>query len=430
MFRNVIVKKLLGESYRWSSRHSGAPRMLNTSDVRSGRMSGCLTGLLAIALTLFAASTAAMAQQRSEVALAGFAYSGAETTISTRFPYSQRFEKAESAAGLPIREQLSRDLKATPPAHLLVVDRIEELKGHDQAVAVALVIGGEAVSVEQFGTIYKLTALIRGQTMFFDFKSMSVLRSYPISFAYIDVLDHAPSQNEIQERIRLVYQGANGKPGLLRRFTDGVAKADIPAQVSRYIQVTNVQVKPEALEMLPAYLKSEPGTAETWAADLVSEAISTRAGIPLVPYAKGYAIGSTMSMSVSDGEVYNLKLPKPDYEISVEFSGFKKIKFSEIEGGATSFVYGAYSNIRIVEPLSNKRYLDTALKNGETRIIPASQNYVDDFPHYYDAINLTFVKLAEVIDGKGDAKWLKSSASAKDIEQQISQSKELFRLCK
>ena len=294
----------------------------------------------------------------------------------------------------------------------------------------ALVIGSETVSKEQFGQLHKLMVLIRGQTMFFDFKSMNVVRAYPISFAYIDLFDHAPTETEIQARVKMVYEGANGKPGLIARFSNAVARASIPAQVSRYLQITNVQVKPEALESLPNYIKSEPGAAETWAADLVSEAISTRAGIPLVPYAKGYAIGNVMSLRVSDGAVYQLKLPKPDYEINVEFSGFKKVKFSEVEGGATSFIYGAYSNIRIVEPLGNVTYLDTNLKNGETRVIPASQKYVDDFPHFYDALNLTFVKLATLIDGKSDDKWIKSAASAKGIDQQISQTRELFRICK
>lgn len=383
-------------------------------------------------LILFLAShQVVLAQQPVEVALAGFAYTGAENTIKARFPYSKQYENSLKVAGRPIYQHLLSALQQMPPAHINILpNQIDELKGRDQALAVALVIGSETVSHEQFGGIHKLMVLIRGQTMFFDFKSMNVVRAYPISFAYIDVFNHAPTQKEIQERVKLVYEGANNKPGLLTRFANNVANAELPAQVSRYIQVTNVQLKSEALEMLPAYIKSQPGAAETWAADLVSEAISTRAGIPIVPYTKGYAIGNVMSMQVSDGKVWELKLPKPDYEINVEFSGFKKVKFNEVVGGATSFIYGALSKIQIIEPMLNKSYLDTNLKNGETRVIPASQNYVDDFPHFYDALNQMFVKLAQVIDGKGDEKWMKAAASAKDIEQQISKTRELFLSCK
>ncbi|WP_354442135.1 hypothetical protein [Ottowia thiooxydans] len=341
-----------------------------------------------------------------------------------------RYEQELQGTGTSIGQNVLRLLDATPPSHLKIVPQIEALKGRDQALAVALVIGAETISVEQFGNMHKLMVLVRGQTMFFDFKSMNVVRAYPISFAYIDLLDHAPTADEVQTRVKLVYQGTGEKAGMLARFSQSIAKAQIPAGVPRFLQVASVQLTPEAMEVLPSYIKSEPGAAETWAADLVSEAISTRAGVPIVPYAKGYAIGNVMSMRVSDGTVFELKLPKPDYEIKVELSGFRKVKFNEVQGGATSYVYGSYARMQIEEPLSGKAYLNTALKNGETRVIPASQRYVDDFPHFYDAVNGLFVKLAQGMDGKGDEKWLRSAASAKDIDLQIASTRELIKQCK
>jgi len=365
-----------------------------------------------------------------EVALAGLAYSGSASTISNRFPYTQMYEEQRKVAGAPIFQEIYQGINKSGSENISIKPQIDELKGKDQALVTALVLGSETVSIEQFGQLNKLMVLIRGQAMFFDFKSMNIVRSYPISFAYVDLLDHTPSKMEILERVKLVYEGANDKPGLINRFVNTVAKAKLPRQVSRYVQITEVQIKPDALNVLPDYIKSEPGAVETWAADLVGEAISTRAGIPIVPYAKGYAIGNVMSLRVSDGAVWELKLPKPDYEMSVEFSGFKKVKFSEVEGGATSFVYGAYSGIKIQEPLTGKVFLEAPLKNGETSVIPASQKYVDDFPHFYNALNLTFVKLAQILDGKVDEKWIKSATSVKNIDQQISQTKELIKLCK
>ncbi len=381
-------------------------------------------------LLCMASAQGVSAQPAVDVALAGLAYSGSDSTIEQRFPYSKLYEKEQQQAGTPIGQQLLRLMSAAPPRNFRIVPRLDELKGRSQALTAALVIGSETVSAEQFGPKHKLTVLIRGQAMFFDFKSMNVVRSYPISFAYIDALDHAPQPEEIFARVKRVYQGVDGKPGLLARFAANVAQAEIPAHVPRFLQVASVRVAPEALDTLPAYIKSEPGAAETWAADMVGEAVSTRAGVPILPYAKGYAIGKVMSMSISDGTVFELKLPTPDYEITVELSGFKKVKFSEVQGGATSFVYGAYAQMRIEEPLSRKTYLNTALKNGESRVIPASQQHVDDFQHYYAAVNGLFVKTAQVIGGKGDEKWLKSAASAKDLETQISQTRELIQQCK
>ena len=385
---------------------------------------------LCAVLLLSAITSLAWAQQSPDVAFAGFAFSGNQSSIEARFPYSRRYETAQKKAGMPVFQMLMRQLQVNPPAHLRITSQLDELKGRDQALAVALVIGSETVSDETFGNVHKLMVVIRGQVMFFDFKSMNVVRSYPVSFAYVDALDHRASEDEIMARVKLVYEGIGDKPGILTRFVNSVVKAQIPAQVTRYLQVVNVRVAPEAQAFIPASLRSEPGAVETWAADLVGEAISSRAGVPIVPYSKGYAIGNVMSLRVSDGTVWELKLPKPDYEISVDLANFKKIKFSEVAGGATTYVYGAYGAIRIVEPLGNKVYLDTALKNGESRVIPASQQYVDDFPHFYDALNGMFVKLAQVIDGTGDEKWIKSAAAAGAIEQQIVQTKELMKSCK
>lgn len=365
-----------------------------------------------------------------EVAFAGMAYAGAEGSLDQRFPYSRRFEREQTASGASPANQMLADLAAQVPQNIRIVPQIEALRGRDQAPTVALVIGSEIVSVEQFGDLKKLTVLIRGQAMFFDFKSMNVLRTYPISFAYVDVLDHEPGADEIQARVRLVYQGAGGKPGLLSRFARTVAQAELPAQVPRYVRIAAAELKPEALAVLPAYLRGDEGTAQTWLADLVSEDISTRAAIPIIPFAKGYAIGNVMSMRISDGTVFELRLPRPDYEIKVELSGFRKVKYSEMQGGATSFVYGAYAKISIEEPLSGKLYLNTALKNGETRVIPASQRDVDDFPNYYDAVNGLFVKLALLMGGRGDPGWLKSSSSAPDIDRQMTMTRELIAQCR
>jgi hypothetical protein len=270
--------------------------------------------------------------------------------------------------------------------------------------------------------------LVRAQALFFDFKSMSVVRAYPISFASIDVFDNAPTDREIAERVRGVYEGASGKPGIFTRFATTLAKATMPASTSRYLQVSKINLKPEAMSNIPAYLSSSLTIAETWAADLVGEALSTRAGVPIIPYSKGYAVGNVMSMRISDGDVYNLKLPKPDYEINVEFTRLVKKKYGESAAGA-SYVYGLVSTMKIEEPLSGKVYMNAELKNGEIKLVPVTQTYVDDFPAYYDAVNGLFVKLSEALDGRGNT-WVKSATTATDIDKQIAVTRELIKLCK
>lgn len=364
-----------------------------------------------------------------EVTFAGVAFSGDATSISQRFPYSLQYDKQLKSADSSLFKRTYEYIVANSPRNFnLTTNPISDLKGNEQALVASLIISSETVSIEHFGNIRKLLILLRGQALFFDFKSMNVVRAYPLSFGYVDNFQHDPSANEILERVRLVYEGSNNKPGIYARYASAMAAATLPDQVSRYLQVTRASLSPEMTAVLPDYLKSTPGTQESWAADLVGEAISTRVGVPIVPYIKGYAVGNVMSMQVMDGEVFNLTLPKPDYGIEIDFKNAKKIKFSQNTGGA-SYIYGTYADIRIHEPISGTVYLQTSLKNGETKIIPASQTFVDDFPAYYESANGIFIKLADTIAGKNNS-WIKTAASASDIDSQIEKTTKLMNLCK
>ena len=373
------------------------------------------------------ASSACLAQSPA-VTLAGVAYSGDAASIQQRFRYSSQYA-AQLPAGDSMLKRTQAALAQHPSTSLDVrAEPIEELKGRDQAIVTSLVLNSETVSVEEFGGVHKLFVLIRGQALFFDFKSMAVVRSYPISFAYIDNLRTRPTESDVQARVKLVFEGANGKPGLFGRYAQTLASAQLPQQTPRFVQVTQVEVAPEMLQQLPAYLKTSESVYQTWAADLVAEAISTRVGIPMVPFSKGYAIGNVMSMQVLDGDVFNLTLPKPDYEIGINLKGLKKVQYSQNNAG-TSYVYGAFADVRMDEPLSGKSYLNTSLKNAEVKVVPATQTVVDDFPAFYDALNGMFVKLAESVAGR-DEKWIKSAAGAADIAAQMTKTKELMNLCK
>lgn len=367
--------------------------------------------------------------QAATVTLGGFAYSGDSKSIASRFPYTKRIELAQAAAGNPLNKQIAQILAQNKPANFeLKQNALAELKGQDQAIVVALVITGETVSVENFGSIAKLLTQVRAQAMFFDFKTMAVVRAYPFSFSHLDVIDHVPTQAEMNARFQVVYYGEQGKQGILARFADAVNKATIPTDVPRFVQVNQVEIGDEARSVLPNDLKSGPNVAETWAADVFAESLSNKTGISMVPFSKGYAIGNVMSMRIADGDVYMLKLPEPDYTISLSIPRFKRIKSGESAAGA-SYIYGAYSKVTIQEPASGRKYLDADFKNGEVKLVPASQSSIDDFPAYYDAIKGLFVKLSGNLAGS-KTDWINSATSAPNISQQISSTQELLKSCK
>lgn len=383
----------------------------------------------AVASFLVVSSLAAPFSQAATVTLAGLAYAGDSQSITTRFPYTRRLEATQAAAGSPLNKQIAQMMARNKPANFeLNQSALAELKGQDQAVVVALVITGETVSAERFGNMSKLLTQVRAQAMFFDFKSMVVVRSYPFSFSHLDVIDHQPSQAEMNHRFQAVYYGEQGKAGIFARFAETVNQATLPINVPRFVQVIQVKIGDEAREVLSKQVKNAANEAETFVADVFAESLSSKTGIPMLPYSKGYAIGNVMSMRVADGDVYNLKLPEPDYTITLSVPRFKKIKSSEVAAGA-SYIYGAYSRVTIQEPTSGRTYLDADFKNGEVKLVPASQDSTDDFPAYYDAMKGLYVKLATNLAGtKTD--WLSSATSAPDISQQLTSTQELLKSCK
>jgi hypothetical protein len=383
-------------------------------------------GAIFLACSAVAAPIAG-AQQRS-VAFAGFAYAGEFATREARFVNSTRYEADLRSAGATAYQRISGLITANPPRQLHLVANIDALKGADQVIVTALVVTNETTSVEQFGAFVKVLALVRAQALFFDFKSQTVLRAYPLSFAYIDTLDHVPDADEVYERYRKVFEGAGDKPGLFARYAATLASAQLPVQVPRFIQVTQVTISPEVLARIPDSFKASSTSAQSWLADLISEAISSRTGVPVLPFAPSYSVNNVMAVAVSDGDVYNLTLPHPDYAFVAALTRLKKVKYGESPAGA-SFIYGAYGTVTLTQPMSGREYLNTGLKNGEVKLVPAMQTYVDDFPAYFDAVNAMFAKLADAMDGKGDA-WIKSAATAPDIERQIAQAKELILSCK
>ena len=363
------------------------------------------------------------------VTLAGLAYSGDSKSIATRFPYTKRLEMAQAAGGSSLNKQLAQMMAKAKPANFELQQlSLAELKGQDQTIVLALVITGETVSAERFGNIAKLLTQVRAQAMFFDFKSMTVLRTYPFSFSHLDVIDHYPSKSEMNERFQAVFYGDQGKAGILARFAEAVNGATIPTNVPRFIQVTDVNIGAEAHPVLSKLVKNSNGEEETLVADLFAESLSSKTGIPVLPFSKGYAIGNVMSMRIADGDVYNLKLPEPDYAISLSVPRFKKIKSGEAASGA-SYIFGAYSHVTIKEPVSGRTYLDADFKNGEVKLVPASQDTIDDYPAYYDALKGLFAKLSGNLAGT-PSDWLKSATAASDISQQIKTTQELLKSCK
>lgn len=361
---------------------------------------------------------------------AGLAYAGDATDIANRFKYSKRYETRLKSQGLDINAKLLEVVKGGRyPIFELNTTGNTETKG-DTTLVTTLTVTSETISDETLGSVHKLLVQIRAQAMIFDFQSKMLLRAYPLSFAYLDALNHAPSETDIDERVVYAYEGAQGKDGIFARYVQALSHATLPRNDGLFLQITDVKIDPEAAPAIPKVLSQDPdaaAAADTWLADHLDEALNTYAGVPVIPYSVGYAVGNVMQLQLADSN-FSIKFPEPNVTISVELTGVKRVQYAQNNVG-TSYIYGAFAKLKIITQGSPHSTLEASFKNGEVKEVPITQGYVDDLPAYNDAIRGLFNKISDELGGK-DTPWLKSATSSPDIKAQLTAARGLVQKCK
>jgi hypothetical protein len=128
--------------------------------------------------------------------------------------------------------------------------------------------------------------------------------------------------------------------------------------------------------------------------------------LSVLPYSNNQALGSSMAARFIEGESYDLKIPEADYEIRINVAGFKKINQSS-SSAETLFLYGAFADVAVVEPLSNHVYFSQRIKQGQTKTVPATQANVEDWPPTYDTLKALFFNFTSSLSDPHNP-WLKS----------------------
>jgi hypothetical protein len=365
------------------------------------------------------------------VSVAGFAFAGDFKSAAERFPYTFKLFKRQQAQGAKAgfsylvneRTQLikSKELEFHP------ADKLVNLKNSDQALMTVLVLTGETVSTEYFGSYYKTFVNLRGDALIFDYKSQTIVRSYPVSVVLFDATPSQPSEERIAGFVEDLIRREDAR-GLVTQFTRRLEAATLPKDGTKTIQVRKSVVAPEALALMPEALRKNPAAVEAMVSDSFASILSAKLGISMLPSAIGHAVGGVMSMRLENGDDFKLKLGEGDYLFELKLNKFAKIKTSENNIG-TAYVYGAYGNVHFFEPTLNTDYLNSDFKNGETAVVPIDQVGTDDFSAYQDAIRGLFLKLADALQ-QPSGKWLTTAAAAKDIESQVEASREILRKTK
>ncbi|AYH46123.1 hypothetical protein [Azoarcus sp. DN11] len=389
-----------------------------------------LKKLLVAACSLLALISSVAAE---EVTVGGFAFAGDFKSAAGRFPLTYAvFEKLNRDKGQShnlSREVIERMRQTTNASiQFNLGDKGVNLKDSDRALMSVLLLTGETVATENFGSYYKTFVNLRGDALIFDYKNQIVVRSYPLSVVLFDATPAMPTKEYLSAFVENLLKRTDGR-GLISQYERRMQAANIDQKAAKTVQVRNIRIDAPALDAMPAPLKADITSAESIVADGFASIISAKLGISLLPRTVGHAVGNVMTMRLENGDDYKLKVGEGDYVFDIALKKFAKIKTAE-NNVATSFVYGAYVDLAFLEPSLGTSFLSTSIKNGETALVPTGQISNDDFPGYQDAYRGLFLKLTEVLAGGGDGKWIKTASSSSNIEDQISAARKILEECK
>jgi hypothetical protein len=379
---------------------------------------------------LFALLAVSMSASATDVSVSGFAFGGDFATAAQRFPHTYKLFERQKASG-----------QAADTFSYQVIDKARNVKNayfeftpgglvslkNDRAYMAILTLMGETVAIENYGAYHKTFINLRGDTLIFDYKSQTIVRSCPVNVVLFDATPQRPTEERIDTFINDLIRRDDAK-GLITQATHCLSKATPPTEGAQTVQVRKGEIAPEALAMFPEPLRNHPEAASAMLAGSLGSILSTRLGLSMLPDSIGHAVGGVMSMRLENGDDIKLKLGEGDYVFDVRLNKFAKVKTSETNVSAT-YVYGAYMAVHLTEPMLATSIIDTDLKNGEAAVVPAGQINSDDFAAYQDAIQGMFVKFSDSLQQPG-SKWLAIAASAKTIESQMSSAREILRKCK
>lgn len=364
------------------------------------------------------------------VTVAGFAFGGDHASAKQQFPLSWAAIEHLNMGNLKGSHALTRKVtqlaEATKNSKVtLNTSSLANLKNSDRALVVALVLTAETTYVEKFTAYNKIFISLQAEALLFDFKAQTVVRSYPINVVIFHASEASPTDRNLQALVsQLLF--ADDDKSLIYQFARKLETLSVPTPGTKTIQVRRSNIAPEVLALYPEALRSGQ-VAQAMLANTFSSALSSKTGVPLIPSKFSHATG-VMKVRFEDMYDYDLKLPDGDYVFDLNLKRLAKIQHAKNNVGA-SYIYGAFADISFSEPLLQTTFLLSEFKNGEVAVVPADRESADDFPAYQDAINGLFTKLSDAIE-KPDSTWLRTAASAQDVQNQMKKTKGILEISK
>ncbi|MFI3122438.1 MAG: hypothetical protein QX194_00685, partial [Methylococcales bacterium] len=151
--------------------------------------------------------------------------------------------------------------------------------------------------------------------------------------------------------------------------------------------------------------------------------------VAVLPFVKDQSIGGRLSARFSNGEIYSLIIPSPDYTVSLDL---KKLIKARVKSSAVDDIYGYASiiNIKAEQPEMAKTYMDIDVRYAYPVTIPKTMTSSNDRSHYLESI----IQLLDIFTkniSKPDSEWLDTWVeSSNNSADQFEEFNQVINKCK
>lgn len=358
-----------------------------------------------------------------QVTYAGFSFSGNFIDKDKTGQFTNKLLSIKKDNGVDIvSDSLLSTIKKVNPKNFNISFEFADLKkGSKESIVMAIALDNESYSVE-YEPISKtfLNNLVNFyQILFYDFNSKKLIASIPFDTELQFFSKKKLNEQEIVNRLKTFYtsgsisQNGEKKINIFSKLENILNNFYLKNKYKFRIGVTKVIFEDKAKPFLPKQYEGNTEILNNIFAQSLSSRLSLHQSVALVPYSEGMAIGGTMKQRfVNSDEIYDVKLPKPDFNINLYIRGFKKVaaKTSDV---STVYLFGSFVRIQVLQPDINKIYFDEKIKNANQIKIPNSIKNIDEWRKFYISTLVLFDEFSANIK-KPDPKWINNSLTNKD----------------
>jgi hypothetical protein len=374
-------------------------------------------------LFYFALINTVNAKEKIKVFYSGFSFSNNYDSNKMFTQYTKKIVKninTEDKLDI-ISNNLLKEIKKAnfQNINLDLENLLDFRKYPDNAIVMSVVMQHEEFSQEYSNSLKKFSGFYDSYflILFYDFSDKSLIASIPFEFEIPMLSNEKFDEAEVLKRIKEFY--LKDKP--FQELIKIINQFNIKRKYDLRIGVTNVKIHERALNHMPKNTKKHLSSMKNLIAQTFSKRLSQNHNVAIVPYAEGQSIGKAMKLRfVQSDEIYDIKIPNPDYHIAIEIKGFKKL-LGQASAVEDLYLYGSFANIEIYQPDLNKYYFNESLR-GVTRVkIPKGQVDLNDWRKYYYNLEILFDNFSKNII-KQNQKWMKE-ASKKKIKKKLKELK-------